>query len=145
MSVFTGPAEFRRVFDLLFSVLSRDRRFGPRLRELGKAQRILVRDLNLILDVDAERDGPKGADNLRWTWNGKGCSWKPAAVLELDAATANAFFQGRVNLPVALLTGTISVVDGSATVPLDTLPILGGFYPVWRQRVRHEGWDHLVA
>ena len=139
MSVFTGPAEFRRVFDLLFSVLSRDRRFGPRLRALGKAQRILIRDLNLMLDVDAEGDGPKGTDNLRWTWNGKGCSWKPAAVLELDAATANAFFQGRVNLPVALLTGRISVVDGSAAVPLETLPILKGFYPVWRQRVRHEG------
>lgn len=143
MTAFTGPAEFRRVFDLLFHVLSRDRRFGPRLRALGKAQRILIRDLKLTLDVDAARDAPKGVDNLRWRWNG--CSWKPAAVLELDAATANALFQGRVNVPVALLSGAITVVDGSAAVPLETLPILKGFYPVWRQRVRHEGWDHLVA
>jgi hypothetical protein len=145
VTAFTGPAEFRRVFDLLFSVLSRDRRFGPRLRALGKAQRFVIRDLALTLDVDGVREGSKGAENLRWTWNGKGCSWEPAAVLELDAGTANAFFQGRVNLAVALLSGRISVVDGSAAVPLDTLPILKGFYPVWSQRVRHEGWDHLVA
>jgi hypothetical protein len=145
VTLFTGPAEFRRVFDLLFTVLSRDARFGPRLKALGKAQRFVIRDLMLTLDVDGTKAGSKGVDSLRWTWNGKGCVWTPAATLELDAETASAFFQGRVNLPVALLKGTISVVDGSAAVPLETLPILKAFYPVWVQRIRHEGWDHLVA
>ncbi len=62
-----------------------------------------------------------------------------------ERSSSSAFFQGRVNLPKALLTGEIEVVDGSASVPLETLPILKEFYPLWTRRVRHEGWDHLVA
>jgi len=145
MSRFTGAAEFRKVFDLLFTFLSRDARFGPRLKALEKPQRFVIRDLKLTLDVAGTKDGGKAGESLRWAWNGKGRDWEPAVVLELDAATANAFFQGRVNLPKALLTGDIEVADGSASVPLETLPILKEFYPLWTRRVRHEGWDHLVA
>jgi hypothetical protein len=144
MSRFTGPAEFRKVFDLLFTFLSRDARFGPRLKALDKPQRFVVSDLKLTLDVAGTPEGESG-ESLRWSWNGKGRDWKPAVVLELDADRANAFFQGRVNLPLALLRGEITIVEGSPSVPLDTLPILKSFYPLWAQRIRHEGWDHLVA
>lgn len=145
MSRFSGPAEFRKVFDLLFTFLSRDARFGPRLKALEKPQRFVITDLGLTLDVAGTVPGTKDGESLRWAWNGKGRDWPPAAVLELGADTANAFFQGRVNLPKALLTGEISITEGSAAVPLETLPILKAFYPLWAQRVRHEGWDHLVA
>ena len=145
MSRFSGPAEFRKVFDLLFTFLSRDARFGPKLKALAKPQRFVIRDLKLTLDVAGTQDGGKRGENLRWSWNGKGRDWAPAVVLELDADTASAFFQGRVNLPLAFLKGTISVADGSAAVPLETLPILHAFHPLWAARVRHEGWDHLVA
>lgn len=145
MSRFTGPAEFRKVFDLLFTFLSRDERFGPRLKALEKPQRFVIRDLKLTLDVAGTKDGGKGGESLRWAWNGKGRDWEPAVVLDLDASTANAFFQGRVNLPLALVKGEITIVEGSASVPLETLPILKEFYPLWTRRVRHEGWDHLVA
>ncbi len=145
MSRFRDAAEFRKVFDLLFTFLSRDARFGPRLKALEKPQRFVVTDLKLTLDVAGTPEGGKPGESLRWSWNGKGRDWAPAVVLELEADTANAFFQGKVNLPKALFTGTISIVDGSASVPLETLPILRAFHPLWASRIRHEGWDHLVA
>ena len=145
MSRFRDAAEFRKVFDLLFTFLSRDARFGPKLKALAKPQRFVITDLKLTLDVAGTPDGGKPGENLRWAWNGKGRDWTPAVVLELEADTANAFFQGRVNLPGALFSGTITVADGSATVPLDTLPILRPFHSLWAARIRHEGWDHLVA
>lgn len=145
MSRFTGPAEFRRVFDLLFTFLSRDARFGPKLRDLGKPQRFVIRDLGLTLDVAGTVDGAAAGDSLRWAWNGRGRSWAPAVVLELEADTASAFFQGRVNLALALVSGQITISDGSPTVPLETLPILRPFHPLWKSRIRHEGWDHLVV
>ncbi len=145
MSAFANKAEFRKVFDLLFSVLSRDERFGPRLRALDKAQRFVLRDLALTLDVDGVKTGAAKGENLRWAWNGKGRDWPPAVVLELDAVTANAFFQGKVNLPKELLTGGITIVEGSAAVPLSTLPILKSFYPLWIERMRQEGWSRLIA
>lgn len=145
MSRFTGPPEFRKVFDLLFTSLSRDARFGPRLKALEKPQRFVITDLKLTLDVAGTPEGASAGESLRWAWNGKGRDWVPAAVLELSADTANAFFQGRVNLPKALLTGEIAITEGSAAVPLETLPILKAFYPLWVQRVRQEGWEHLVA
>lgn len=145
MTAFSGAPEFRKVFDLLFSVLSRDERFGPRLKALEKPQRFVLGDLGLTLDVDGVKTASRKGESLRWTWNGKGRDWLPAVVLELDADTANAFFQGKVNLPKALLTGGITIVDGSAAVPLETLPILKAFYPIWIARLRQEGWDHLVA
>ena len=145
MSRFGGPAEFRRVFDLLFTFLSRDARFGPRLKALDKPQRFVIRDLKLTLDVAATVDGKTPGESLRWSWNGKGRDWEPAVVLELDADTANAFFQGKVNLPLALVKGSIAISEGSASVPLETLPILHAFHPLWAARIRHEGWNHLVA
>jgi hypothetical protein len=145
VSRFSGPAEFRKVFDLLFTFLSRDARFGPKLKALEKPQRFVITDLKLTLDVAGSADAKKPGESLRWSWNGKGRDWAPAVVLELDADTASAFFQGKVNLPKALFTGAIRISDGSASVPLETLPILHAFHPLWAARIRHEGWDHLVA
>ncbi len=145
MSAFASKAEFQKVFDLLFSVLSRDQPFGPRLRALCKAQRFALRDLALTLDVDGLEAGAAKGDSLRWAWNGKGRDWLPAVVLELDAAVANALFQGKVNLPKEPMTGGITIVEGSTAVPLETLPVLKSFHPLWIERMRQEGWSRLVA
>lgn len=146
MTLFTGPKEFRRVFDLLFATLSRDSKAGPPLRALRKPQRFLITDLGLRLDVrDADEDAARRGDYLCWTWDGKGCSWEPAATLSLESAMANRFFQGKAPLASALIRGEIVVTQGSATVPLETLPHLSGFYKVWVTRLRHEGWEHLVV
>ena len=59
MSRFRDAAEFRKVFDLLFTFLSRDARFGPKLKALEKPQRFVITDLKLTLDVAGAVDGGK--------------------------------------------------------------------------------------
>ncbi|HQR47233.1 MAG TPA: hypothetical protein PK598_14630 [Thermoanaerobaculia bacterium] len=146
MAPFTSPKEFRRVFDELFSLLSRDREAGPRLREKRVPQRFVFTDVGLVLNVrDADEKRAGKGEHLVWTWGaGKG-SWEPKVTLEMTADVANRYFQGKENIPLAVARGRIRIADGDLRDVLDLLPIVLPFHPKWVRHLKSSGQLHLLA
>lgn len=145
MSVFRNTAEFRKVFDLLFALLSRDERTGAALRGLGVSVRFVINDMGLVLDVrGAGTRRVAGGDHLVWRWGGKP-GWEPAVVVEMPAETANRYFQGHENVPVALAMGRLHITDGRLAAVLDLHAIVHTVFRTWVQRIQAEGWSHLLT
>jgi hypothetical protein len=146
MGSFRSRDEFQRVFDRLFEALSRDPEIGPRLRAAKSPQRYVFPDLGVTLDVrDADAKKAAKGDNLTWIWNEKKLRAKPDVVLSMESDVANRFFQGRENVPLALVKKTIVVTEGDVNKALDLLPILRPFHARWVARLKADGMSHLVA
>ncbi len=146
MGSFRSRDEFQRVFDRLFETLSKDPEIGPRLRDARSPQRYEFPDLGVTLDVrDADAKHAAKGEHLTWVWNKKKAPWKPDVVLSMSSDVANRFFQGRENVPVALVKKTIEVTDGDVSKALDLIPILRPFHARWVARLKSDGWSHLVA
>ncbi len=146
MGSFRSREEFRKVFDRLFTALSTDPGIGPRLRARKAPQRWVISDLGLVLDVrDADNEAASRGENLQWVWNKKKLPWKPRVVLEMSSETANRFFQGKENVPLAIAAGRIAVRDGDVKEALDLLPIVLPFHGRWVERLKSDGLSHLLA
>jgi hypothetical protein len=145
MGCFKSRNEFKKVFDQLFESLSNDPEVGPGLRATHSLQRYIFTDIGLTLNVrDADARRAAKGHALTWSW-GEKCSWKPEVVLEMSSDVANRFFQGRENIPLAFVRGTIVLRSGSMARVLDLLPIVKPFNPKWIARLEAEGWTHLLV
>jgi len=146
MAPFTGPEEFRRVFDELFSLLSRDRETGPRLREKHVPQRFVFPDVGLVLNVrDADEKRARKGEHLVWQWGDGRKPWEPKVTLEMSTEVANRYFQGKENIPLAVARGRIRLLDGDLRDALDLLPIVLPFHPKWVRHLKSSGHLHLLA
>lgn len=146
MAPFTSPEEFRRVFDELFSLLSRDRETGPRLREQRVPQRFVFTDVGLVLNVrDADEKRARKGEHLVWKWGAGKASWEPKVTLEMSADVANRYFQGKENIPLAVARGRIRLLDGDLRDVLDLLPIVLPFHTKWVRHLKASGQLHLLA
>jgi hypothetical protein len=146
MAPFTSPAEFRRVFDELFTLLSKDRDAGPRLRARKCPQRFVFPDVGLVLNVrDADEKRAKKGDHLLWVWGDEKRTWEPRVTLEMTSEVANRYFQGKENVALAAALGRIDVVDGDLRDVLDLLPIVLPFHPKWIRHLHSTGQLHLVV
>jgi len=146
MAPFAGPAEFRRVFDELFTLLSRDRRAGPGLRARRCPQRFVFPDVGLVLNVrDADARRAAKGDHLQWVWGDAKRSWEPKVTLEMSSEIANRYFQGKENVALAAARGRIRVVDGDLRDVLDLLPLVLPFHPAWVRHLRSTGQLHLIV
>lgn len=146
MAPFTSRAEFRRIFDELFTLLSRDRETGPRLRARHCPQRYLFPDVGEVLNVrDADERRARKGDHLVWVWGDAKRTWEPKVTLEMTSEIANRYFQGRENVPLAAARGRIRVVDGDLRDVLDLLPIVLPFHPKWVRHLHSAGHFHLIV
>lgn len=146
MGSFRSRDEFLQVFDRLFTMLSRDREVGPKLRDARSPQRYVFPDLGVTLDVrDADAKQAAKGECLTWVWNKKRVPWKPDVVLEMSSDVANRFFQGRENVPLALARKTIVAREGDVNKALDLLPIILPFHKSWVARLKADGMSHLLA
>ena len=146
MGAFRDASEFKKVFDCLFDTMSRDERFGPPLRARRTPQKFVFTDVGLTLHVgDSDDKRAAKGEHLVWVWGDGPRSWEPKVTLKTDSETANLYFQGEVNVPMALLTGRMKITDGSPVLLLWTIPILSPFHAVWKQVLHEKGWDHLIA
>ena len=145
MGAFRDPREFRKVFDCLFDTMSRDERFGPPLRARRTPQKFVFTDVGLSLHVaDSDDERAATGQHLVWVWGDGKRTWEPKVTLKTDAETANLYFLGEVNVPMAIITGRIRITDGSPVHLLWTIPILHPFHAVWRQVLCEKGWSHLL-
>lgn len=146
MGSFRDKDEVRRLFDRLFTALSRDPEIGPKIRAARTPQRYVFSDFGLVLNV---RDAPdklaaKG-DNLYWVWGDKKRQWTPDVSLTMTSDVANRYFQGRENIPLALAKKTILIETGDIGKVLDLLPIVAPFHKKWVAILKAEGPAHLLA
>ena len=137
---FTGPDQVREVMDRIFGMMSEDPEMGPKLREADVPQRFEFDDVDLVVNVRAARTGEPG--NLHWEWSDR-VDWEPAVQMSMSSATANKYFQGKENVPIALARRRIKA-GGDVKAALTLVPITKPIYERYRDLVERE-YPHLKA
>jgi len=136
---FSSIVDFYTVLDKLIPRLNDD----PTVREGLLAAKLLLRfryhdfDGELNLDLTGERIG--------WA-TAKAVAGSPLPDVEfiLDTDTANEFFNGALNVPLALATRRI-VAKGSITKALKLLPAIKPVFDIYRSLLREIGRADLIV
>jgi hypothetical protein len=137
---FRSPKEFRTVMDRIFSMMSDDEDMGPRLRDADVPQRFEFTDVDLVVNIRAARAGEDG--NLHWEWTDD-VDWEPRVRMSMSSETANRYFQGKENVPVALARRRIKS-GGDVKAALSLIPITKPIYGRYRELVEAE-YPHLAV
>ena len=135
---FRSPAEFREVMDRIFGMMDADPDMGPRLRAADVPQRFEFTDVDLVVNVRAARD--REAGNLHWTWTDD-VDWEPRVRMVMSSETANRYFQGRENVPLAIARRRIRT-GGDVKAALALIPLTKPVYERYRALVASE-YPHL--
>ena len=137
---FASADELREVLDKTFAMMSEDEEVGPKLKAADTPQRFEFSDLQLSVHVRAAREGEEG--NLHWVW-GDQVDWEPRVRMTMDSETANRYFQGRENVPIALARRRIKA-GGDVKAALALMPITKPVFERYRAMVEAD-YPHLVA
>src|ERR671922_641138 len=131
---FRSPKEFRTVIDRVFSMMSEDPDMGPKLRDADVPQRFEFTDLDLVVNIRAAREGEDG--NLHWEWSDD-VDWEPKVRMAMSSETANRYFQGKENVPMALARRRIKA-GGDVKAALSLIPVTKPVYARYRELVEAE-------
>ena len=137
---FSSPKEFRTVMDWIFTTMSEDPDMGPKLRDADVPQRFEFPDVDMVMNVRAAREGEEG--NLHWEWSDD-VDWKPKVKMEMSSETANKYFQGKENVPMAIARRRIKT-GGDVKAALSLIPITKPVYASYREMLERE-YPHLLA
>ncbi len=137
-ATFTSAKEFREVFDRLFALMSDDEDMGPKLRDADVPQRFEFEDLDLVVIVRAGR--PEEGVNLYWEWTDE-VDWKPKVRMTMSSETANKYFQGKENVPMAIARRRIKT-GGDVKASLALIPITKPVYAQYKAMLAAE-YPHL--
>ena len=135
---FRSPAEFREVMDRIFGMMDADPDMGPRLRAADVPQRFEFTDVDLVVNIRATRDGEAG--NLHWEWTDD-VDWEPRVRMVMSSGTANRYFQGRENVPLAIARRRIRT-GGDVKAALALIPVTKPVYERYRALVASD-YPHL--
>ena len=136
---FRSEAEFREVMDRTFALMSDDPEMGPKLRDADTPQRFEFTDFDLVVNIRA--GGPE-EPNLAWEWSDE-VSWEPRVRMAMSSETANRYFQGRENIPLAIARRRIKT-GGDIRASLALIPITKPIFARYRALVEEE-YPHLAA
>ena len=139
-SPFRSAKEFRAVMDRVFQMMSEDPEMGPALRDADVPQRFEFEDLDLVMNIRAGRQG-EGA-NLHWEWTDE-VDWSPRVRMKMSSETANRYFQGKENVPLAIARRRIKT-GGDIRASLELIPITRPIFARYRALVEAE-YSHLQA
>ena len=137
-SPFASPDEFKEVIDRTFSLMSEDPDMGPKLREADVPQRFEFDDLDLVVNVRAGLPGEEA--ELHWEWTDD-VDWEPKVKMTMSSETANKYFQGKENVPIAIARRRIKA-GGDVKSALKLIPITKPVYERYRAMVESE-FPHL--
>jgi hypothetical protein len=137
---FGSTEEFREVMDEIFGLMSHDPDMGPKLRDADVPQRFEFDDLDLVLNVRAARAGEDGC--LHWEWSDD-VDWEPRVKMTMSSETANKYFQGKENIPIAIARRRIKA-GGDVKASLALMPLTKPVFAQYRELVRRR-WPHLEA
>lgn len=137
---FSSDAEFRELMDRVFTMMSEDPEMGPKLRDADVPQRFEFPDVDAVLNVRAAREGEGG--NLHWEWTDD-VDWSPKVKMTMSSETANRYFQGKENVPMAIARRRIKT-GGDVKAALALMPITKPVYARYRAMLVDE-YPHLVV
>jgi hypothetical protein len=137
---FSSPKEFRAVIDRVFQLMDEDPEMGPKLRDADVPQRFEFPDVDLVMNVRAARGEEDG--NLHWEWTDD-VDWEPTVKMEMSSETANKYFQGKENVPMAIARRRIKT-GGDVKAALSLIPITKPVYASYRSMLERE-YPHLLA
>jgi hypothetical protein len=139
-AAFASAGEFQAVMDRVFAMMSEDPAMGPKLRDADVPQRFEFEDMDLVVNIRAARPGEDG--NLHWEWTDD-VDWEPKVRMAMSAETANKYFQGKENVPIALARRRIKS-GGDVKAALSLMPITKPVFARYRSMLEAE-YPHLVV
>lgn len=143
MKRFRDTEEFKAVFEALFRLMNENPEVGRTLRDAHAPHRFLITDLDLEFNVTAADDAEAAEGRyLRWVWGTP--PWDPVITMRMSSETANRFFQGKENVPLAIALGRVKV-SGPLFTLLKLAPVTDPIHPVYRRWLETSGRQHLLA
>ncbi len=139
MAGFASADELKEVLDKTFAMMSQDEEMGPKLKAADTPQRFDFPDMDLVLNVRASREGEEG--NLHWVWSDE-IDWEPRVRMSMSSETANRYFQGKENVPIALARRRIKA-GGDVKAALALMPVTKPVFERYRAMVEADH-PHLV-
>jgi hypothetical protein len=135
---FRSPKEFREVMDQVFGLMDADPDMGPKLKDADVPQRFEFTDVDLVVNIRAAEAGEDG--NLHWEWTDD-VDWEPKVRMAMSSETANRYFQGKENVPIAIARRRIKA-GGDVKAALSLIPITKPVYAQFTALVEAE-YPHL--
>jgi hypothetical protein len=132
---FQNSAEVAKYIGGIFETAFDDPEIGPKLVDTGLVIAFDFTDPEAVVVIDmankAVREGLDGGS-------------APVATMSMTAETGNAYWQGKVNLPLAMAKKKIKV-EGNVASLLKLAPLGKKLYPVYIDRLKADGRDDLIA
>ncbi|WNG83538.1 SCP2 sterol-binding domain-containing protein [Mycobacterium sp. ITM-2016-00316] len=132
---FTNSAEVAKYIGGIFETAFQDPEIGPKLvaTELVVAFDFTEPEAVVVIDManQAVRSGLEGGQ-------------QPMATMSMTADTGNAYWQGKVNLPLAMAKKKIKV-DGNVASLLKLAPLGKKLYGPYVERLKADGREDLLA
>jgi hypothetical protein len=132
---FRSEDEVRRYIGGIFEAAFADEEIGPKLVETGLVLRFRFTEPEAVLVIDMPG---------RRVHQGEVAGLAPSATMAMKGETANAYWQGKVNLPFAMARGRISV-EGNVASLLKLAPLGKKLYPVYIDRLKHDDRADLLV
>ena len=134
MAGFRDEDELHRYVGGIFEQALADPELGPKLAGTGLVLRVEMTDVEGRLTIDlGGREVHRGAAGP-----------DPDATMRMDATTANVYWQGKVNLPMAMARKKV-VVDGSMGKLLGLAPLSKKLFPAYVAALEADGRQDLIA
>jgi putative sterol carrier protein len=131
---FHDAADVHRYIGGIFREAFEDDEIGPKLRETGIVLQFRFSEPDAVVVVDTVS---------ATVTDGTGAT-RPTAVMSTSADTGNAYWQGKVNLPLAMARGRIQV-EGNVAGLLKLAPLGKKLYPRYVCTLRRDGRVDLLA
>lgn len=131
---FTDADEVRHYIGSVFQAGFDDPEIGPKMQATGIVVKFAFTDpdADLVVDMGKQEIG-----------EGAGMA-EPLATMRMTAELGSAYWQGKVNLPIAMARGKIKV-DGNVASLLKLAPLGKKLFPKYVETLKTEGRDDLVV
>ena len=132
---FNNSAEVAKYIGGIFEAAFEDPEIGPKLVGTGLVVAFDFTDPEALVVIDmankSVREGLEGGA-------------APMATMAMTADTGNGYWQGKVNLPLAMAKKKIKV-EGNVASLLKLAPLGKKLYPVYIERLKSDGRDDLLV
>jgi hypothetical protein len=135
---FTNSAEVTEYIGGIFETAFEDPEIGPKLVDTGLVVAFAFTDPDAVVVIDMANKA------VREGLEGEAGGQPPMATMSMTADTGNAYWQGKINLPLAMAKKKIQV-DGSVASLLKLAPLGKKLYPRYVERLKSDGRDDLIV
>jgi putative sterol carrier protein len=130
----SNAADVHKYIGGIFREAFEDEDVGPKLRATGIVLQFSFSEPDAVVVVDTIRGiVTDGTDDVA-----------PTALMSTSADTGNAYWQGKVNLPLAMARGKIKV-EGNVAGLLKLAPLAKKLYPRYVASLQRDGREDLIV